>query len=218
MPPAPQQHGIIGGPGLRTVGVGQPGIGGQVQPGRAPLDPCQDDLPDRIKADGAELDGLAHRGGDHLLGGDLQQPQHLDELALAAVAHARLQQVAQVLEGRRQRPALQRRRLVQRARLGLEQRQVVQRVVDELAMAIAAGMAGDRLTLAQDQHRLDEALHQHRLEAIAPSAPSSRCRGSGPAPSTTPARCVVSHGSSATPGKDRSAARSATRRSPIVSA
>ncbi len=54
----------------------------------------------------------------------------------APVAHSRLQQVAQVLEGRRQGPALQRRRLVQRARLGLKQGQVVQRVVDELAMAI----------------------------------------------------------------------------------
>ncbi len=75
----------------------------------------------------------------------LQQSQHLDELALAPVAHPGLEQVAQVLEHVRQVPALQRRCLVERVRLGLDQRQIVERIGDERALAIAALMPGDLL-------------------------------------------------------------------------
>ena len=41
--------------GHAHVGARQMGIGGQVEPGRAPLDPRQDDLPDRI-SHGAKMD------------------------------------------------------------------------------------------------------------------------------------------------------------------
>ena len=43
---------------------------------------------DRIKADGAAGDGVAD-AGQYILGAeDFQQPQDLDELAFAALAHA----------------------------------------------------------------------------------------------------------------------------------
>ena len=149
--------------------------------------------------------------------GILQQPQDLDELALAAVAHARLQQMAQVLERLGQLPALQRRRLVERIGLGLDQGEIMQRIGDELALAIATGVTGNlgaRRTGSRPRRRSPS---PPRPGSRRPSAPSSRCSGSGPARSTRPG-ARFSHGSSGTAGKGRSAARSAVSRSPIVPA
>ena len=78
----------------------------QIKPGGPPLDPCQRDQLDRVEAGGANMDRLGHGMGDDVLGHCLQQPQDLDKLALAPVPHARLEQMAQVLEHLRQVPAL----------------------------------------------------------------------------------------------------------------
>ena len=159
-------------------------IGRQVEPGRPPLDPRQRDLLDRVEADGAEPDRLGDRGGHDLHRDRLQQPQDLDELALAAVAHARLQQMAQVLERLRQIPALQRRGLIEGVRLRLDQRQVMQRVEDEDARAIAARVPGDLLARRTGSPPRRRSPSPARPGSRRPSAPSSRCSGSGPARST----------------------------------
>ena len=52
---------------------------------------CDDKLLDRVEADRAEADGVRRRGNDNRLGKDLHQPQHLDELAFATIAHADFQ-------------------------------------------------------------------------------------------------------------------------------
>src|SRR3546814_5098781 len=59
----------------------------------------------------------------------LHQPQYLDKLAFAAAAHARFQQMAQMLERLGQFPALQRGRLIERIGLGLDQREIMQRKI-----------------------------------------------------------------------------------------
>jgi hypothetical protein len=80
---------------------------------------------DRIEADHATLQRSSD-GGVHIVGAEyLQQAQHLDELALARLAHARLQQAAQGRELFGQCPAGQRRGLVQRADFPLQQSQAV---------------------------------------------------------------------------------------------
>jgi hypothetical protein len=53
------------------------------------------------------------------------QPQHLNELPLAAPAHARLEQPAQMPQALRQGPALQRCSLVDRAGFLFQKRQIV---------------------------------------------------------------------------------------------
>lgn len=67
---------------------------------------------------------MAHRKGDGLHRHCFEQPQDLDELAFAPVAHPRLEQVAQMLEDWRKIPALQCGGLIERARLGLDQREI----------------------------------------------------------------------------------------------
>ncbi len=56
----------------------------------------------------------------------------------------------QMLERLRQCPALQGSRLIKRA--GLEQRQAMLRIEDELAATVDAGMAGDLIRAADDSH------------------------------------------------------------------
>ena len=79
----------------------------------------------------AEPDRLGDRGRHDRHRDGFQQPQDLDELAPAAVAHARLQEMAQVLERLRQIPALQRCSLIKGIRLRLDQREVVPRLEHE---------------------------------------------------------------------------------------
>jgi hypothetical protein len=102
-----------------------------------------DELLDRIEADRAEPDRVERGRGDERLGRDLYQPQRLDELAFAAIAHAGFQEPPQMLERFRKCPVLQGSRLVQGAGLLLEERQIVLRVKDELTTAIDARMPGD---------------------------------------------------------------------------
>jgi hypothetical protein len=72
------------------------------------------------------------------LGRGLHQPQRLDELAFAAIAHPPFKEPPQMLERFRQCPILQGSRLIERAGLLLEERQIVLRVEDELATTIDA--------------------------------------------------------------------------------
>ena len=96
----------------------------------------------------------------------LHQAQDLEELALTTIAHARLQKMAKVLEYLGQIPALQWRRLIERIRLRLDQRQIMQWVGNEHALAIGSRVPGDLLPATQDHDLLDEALHHDLLELV----------------------------------------------------
>src|SRR5713226_10720396 len=100
---------------------------------------------DRIEADHS----AGYRFSDssqHIIGAEhLQQAQDLDELALARLAHAGLEQTAQGRELFRQGPAGQRSGLVERTDLPLQQRQIVQRIEDEVLALIGARMTSDLL-------------------------------------------------------------------------
>lgn len=74
-------------------------IGGEIKPRRPSLDPGQCDLLDRIEADRAQTDRLNDGISPDILRNCLHQPQNLNELALAALAQARLHQMTQMLEG-----------------------------------------------------------------------------------------------------------------------
>jgi hypothetical protein len=125
-----------------------------------------DELLDRIEADRAEPDRVERGRGDERLGKDLDQPQRLDELAFAAIAHAGFQEPPQMLERFRKCPTLQGSRLVQGAGLLLEERQIVLRVEDELATTIDARMPGDLARAADDRDLVDEALDQDVAKTI----------------------------------------------------
>jgi len=121
------------------------GIGCQVQAGGPPFDARQRDLLDRIEADCADTDRLVHRERDDLHRYRLQQAQDLDELALALVAHTRLKEVTHMLERLRKGPVLQRGGLIECIGLGLDQRQIMQRVRHKHGLTITARMSGDLL-------------------------------------------------------------------------
>jgi hypothetical protein len=55
------------------------------------FDLVDDELLDGVEADGAEPDRVERRRGDERRRKDLHQPQRLDELAFAAIAHAGFQ-------------------------------------------------------------------------------------------------------------------------------
>src|SRR3977135_1077175 len=116
-----------------------------------------DELLDRVEADGAEPDRVERRRGVERLGKDLHQPQRLDELAFPALSDAGFQEPPQMLERFRKCPTLQGSRLVQGAGLLLEERQIVLRVKDELTTAIDARMPGDLARAADDRNLVDEA-------------------------------------------------------------
>ena len=64
--------------------------------------------------------GVLDRIGDQVLIERLHKPQDLDELALAADAHPGFEETPQLQELLRQRPVLQRPRLVERSGLPLD--------------------------------------------------------------------------------------------------
>src|SRR4029077_9420403 len=71
-----------------------------------------------------------------------------------------------MLKRLRQGPALRGRRLVERAGLLLEERQIMLRIEDELAAIIDTGMAGDFIRAADDRHLIDKTFHQNVTKAI----------------------------------------------------
>ena len=96
----------------------------------------QHQLLDGIKADGTQLDGVRDSGCHDGLRKQLHQPQHLDILPLAPAPHPGLQQAAQMSERLGQVPVLQRCRLIQSARLLLDQRQIMQGIKHEVGMPV----------------------------------------------------------------------------------
>ena len=65
-----------------------------------------------------------------------------------------------------QRPALQGRRLIQRTRLLLEQRQIMTRLENKIVAGVAARMTGDLDAVAENNDLVDEAFRQHVAKAI----------------------------------------------------
>jgi hypothetical protein len=116
---------------------------------------------DRIEADGTTYDRIA-RGSRHVLDPErLHQAQHLHELALALLAHARLEQTAERGEHLRQLPIGERGSLVERIDLLLDQRQVVQRVEHEVLPLVGARVTGDDLSPTCDDDLVHVAAHDH---------------------------------------------------------
>src|SRR6476660_7449002 len=110
------------------MGLRQIRIDRHVEARRSPFDAAQHQVLDGIEADGSPRDGVAHRGSN-LNGAEyLHQPQNLDELTLTLLTYPGFQKTSQRGELLRQLPASQRRGLVQRVDLLLDQRQVVQRL------------------------------------------------------------------------------------------
>ena len=154
--PCGEQGGVIGGPGGGDEGLGQVRIARQVETNRPLLDARQQQVLDGIEADQAALHRVLHCGRHLAFREVLQRAQGLDVFPLAAWPEARLEQAAQRIEGRIELPSAQRRRLVQRARLPLQQREIVQRVVDHVAADIAPPMAGDDLGAERDLDPVDK--------------------------------------------------------------
>src|SRR3954462_4882606 len=123
------------------MGLRQIRIDRHVEARRSPFDAAQHQVLDGIEADRSPCDGVAHRGSN-LIGAEyLHQPQNLDKLALALLTHPGLQETPQRGELLRQLPAGQRRSLVQRVDLLLDQRKVVQRLEYEVFSLVGAPMA-----------------------------------------------------------------------------
>src|SRR3546814_514985 len=138
-------------------------------------DVCSSDLPlarpRTGSADRPQLEGLAHGGLDLTEREALQEPQDLDVFALAGGAvvagpQAGFQEAAQGGEGLGQVPLLERGGLVERADLVFEQRQVVQRIEDQVLSLIGSLVAGDDLGGAADNDPLDIAADKHLTVAI----------------------------------------------------
>ena len=139
----------------------QIGIDRHVEAWRPPLDPAQHQMLHGVEADGASRNGVTHGRRDLLDLERLHQAQDLHELALALLAHARLEQAAQRGELLGQLPAGQRRGLVERVDLLLDQRQVMQRVEHEVLALVGARMASDHLRAASDHHLVHVTAHKH---------------------------------------------------------
>lgn len=123
-------------------------------------------MSDRIEADGSELEGLLHRRVKVGKLKVLQQAQDLYILTPAMLGHAALHQTAQRGELFGQVPALERRCLIQRIDLPLDQRQVVHRIEDDVFPFPAPRMAGDDLAAAADHHLVDITPHPDVLMAV----------------------------------------------------
>ena len=117
--------------------------------------------PDRPQAHGV-LDGAA----DVVETKVLKEPQHLHVLTRARLAQPCLQQAPQPEELVRQLPPRQRRRLIERAGLALQQSQVVSRLEDQRFPLVAATMAGNLVTAAHDHDLVHVAFHYHRPVAV----------------------------------------------------
>jgi len=119
--------------GLRQIRVDR-----HVEARRSPLDAAKHQVLYGIEADCSARDGVAYRGCD-LIGAEyLHQPQNLHELAFALLTHSGFQKTPQRGELFRQPPAGQRRSLVERVDLLLDQRQIVQRLEYEVLALVGA--------------------------------------------------------------------------------
>ena len=123
---------------------------------------------------------------------------------------ARLEEAAQRVEDGIELPSPQRCRLVQGSRLLLQQRQVVQRVVDHVAADIGAPMAGDDLGGRARSRPGRHSPSPSPSCGRASSAPSSPPAGSAPAPWTRPGPARARRPRREEAGRSRRASRSAS--------
>jgi transposase len=126
-----------------------------IQPRRTPFDAAQHQVFDRIEADHTARDRFSDPGQDIVEAEHLQQAQDLDELTLAGLAHASLEQPAQGCELLGELPSDQWRSLVERADLAFQQGQVMQRVEHEVLVRVGTRVPGDLLAGAGDHHFVD---------------------------------------------------------------
>ena len=91
----------------------------------------------------------------------LEQAQDLHVLAPPRPARACLHQPAKRRERIGQLPSGERRCLVQRSDLALNEGQIVERVEDHVLAFVGAWVAGDDLGVAADHHSVDVAAHPH---------------------------------------------------------
>ena len=145
------------------MGFGQVWIDRHIQPWRAAFDPAQHQMLHRIKADRAAFKGALYPGFNVRDPESLQQPQNLNELALALFAHAGLHKAAQGDEGFRQFPVIQRCGLIKRVGLLFDQRQIMKRIIDVILLLPRPDMAGDDFSAAGNNHLMHIAPHQNFL-------------------------------------------------------
>src|SRR5690606_2039832 len=98
---------------------------------------------DRVEADRSELESLLHRRMQISKLEAFQQAKNLHVLTPTMLCHAAFHQAAKRGELFRQVPALQGCCLIQRIDLLLDQRQVMQRIEDDVLPLPAPGMAGN---------------------------------------------------------------------------
>src|SRR3546814_15710911 len=103
---------------------------------------------DGVEADSSELQGLLHRRMQVRKVETLQKTENLHVLTSAMLCHAALHQPAQRGEFLWQVPPLERRCMIQRIDLLLDQRQVKPRHEDEVFTFQAPGMADDDIARA----------------------------------------------------------------------
>ena len=97
-----------------------------------------------------------------------EQLQHTDEVPNArAGAEPLLQRLPQLGEGRRQLPIPVHGGVVQGSGLPLQNHQEMQRIKDTLALAVAAGVTGDGLTIGYHLDAFDVAFDGHGAEGPA---------------------------------------------------
>jgi glycosyltransferase involved in cell wall biosynthesis len=140
-----QQRQVVGRRSLFDLRGRQVRIPRQIQTRRRLLDAAQQQVLDGVEADRSQLNCLARSPGDVAERKVFEQTQHLDVLAFARFAQPRFEQASQAHEFFGQLPAFQRRRLIERIRLALQQGQVMQRIEDQLLALVAAPMSCDLL-------------------------------------------------------------------------
>ena len=114
-----------------------------------------------IKANNAALERVRYRCLNLFDRERLEQTQYLDVFSLPLFAHPRFQQATQIAEHRRQLPLVQWRCLIQRIGLLLQQRQIVQRIEDEVLVLVRARMPGDHVGAVTDDHLMHIPADQH---------------------------------------------------------
>ena len=75
----------------------------------------------------------------------LHQSKHLDEPATSPIPHPRFHQPPRTMNAVRKPPVVQRRGLIKRLALVLQQGEVMQGIVNKLGLVVTAQVSGDRV-------------------------------------------------------------------------
>ena len=148
------------------MGFWQIWVNRHIQPGWSAFDPAQNQMLHRIKAADAVFKGALHPGLNIHDPECFQQSQNLNELALALFTHTGLHKSTQDDEGFRQVPVSQRCGLIKRVGLLLDQRQLMQRVIDVILLLPRPRVTGDDLSPAGNHHLMHIAPHQNLLMTV----------------------------------------------------